>query len=40
LFPEGRPGGVKKVGGFSPWFPLYPTETHLCGCKKKGAALI
>jgi hypothetical protein len=38
LFPEGRPGGVQKVGGISPWFPLYPTETHLCGCKKRRRA--
>ena len=25
----------QKLGGFSPRFPLYRTETHLYGCQKQ-----
>src|SRR5438045_1235471 len=31
-------GRRQKLGGFSPRFPLYPAETHLCGCQKKRRA--
>jgi hypothetical protein len=30
--------GGKKLGGFWPRFPLYPIETHLCGCQTGDAA--
>src|SRR5438874_11247643 len=29
----------EKHGGFRPPFPLYRTETHLCGCQEKKARL-
>src|SRR5262245_9293753 len=28
-------GRRQKLGGFEPRFPLYPAETHLCGCQKR-----